>query len=283
MTEELALALQAVGTPNSTTASSMVLPSVRIWLYCDAVLDGMGAVNELAAGWVFLPAVEIGLPGSAAVVGIASSEKRLRELIERDGDIFVPVGHIENVDLVSDDLSRYKGCLWLEDCYVSRYQLARRLPSQLLEHRRAGLVGTQSTSTLPFLSTTYAYLVADHLDVGKLAEVLRGGVENIWLPTSSESRVRRDLRIIADVVEASVLTRLFGGASASELERNWEDRLCLAARYDLPKGHRITPEKLVVSTGIGGLSPGMRDKVTGRRLRYSVSAGEVLTFGLLEC
>ncbi len=265
----------------------MVHRSVNTWLYFDQTLEDSAIEPCIAStegsvdGWVCTQRQVALLGNTAQVIYIASTAAELNDLLHHNRDVFVPSGLAESIELLNKPLADYSGYLWVEDDYVSRYLYVNRRYKPV--QTTLGFVGTSPEYARHLLSGRYSYICKEDAEATSISVALEAGVRDLWLHVSSASDIRGWIRRISGLVEAAEITTLFAGVSPAELERVWEQRLCLVARRSLPAGHRIAGEDFISAPISGGLSADMLDKVIGKRLRYPLSPQAVLTFGMLEC
>ena len=263
--------------------------SVRTWLYFNRSLEDstvklcIAAAESSVDGWVCTEKHAAHLGNTAQVTYIACTAEELNGLLHRNCNVFVPWELAESIELLNEPLSDYEGQLWLEDNYVSRYLVVNRLDKVFQTTATIGFAGVTPEFGQCLPNQPYAYICRKETEATSISAAIKAGARDLWLHISSLADVQERIRKIADIVEATELTALFAGMSPVELEKVWEQRLCLVARRSLPARHRITEEDLIYALASGGLSVNMLDRVVGKRLRYPLSPQAALTFGMLEC
>ena len=262
---------------------------VRTWLYFDRTLEDSTVESCITSaegsvdGWVCTQEHAAYLGNRPQVTYIASTAAELNELLHRNCDVFIPCELAESIGLLNEPLSNYEGQLWLEDNYVSRYLVANHLDKVFQTTATIGFVGVTPEFGQCLPNQPYAYICTEETEPASISAAIETGARDLWLHISCISDVQKWIRKISAIVEATELAALFAGMSAAELEKVWEQRLCLVVRRSVPAGHRITEEDLTCAPASGGISADILDKVVGKRLRYPLPPQAALTFGMLEC
>ena len=258
---------------------------LQIWIELnDAVELGrvepwIEGVADLLAGVVCPSKIAFALPDWVTVTYRADTPDEVRELLERNSNLFVPQALTESLWTHRDYVERYEGEIWLADQYVARHLVEHRL--DLKRWPSLGFVGRSPDLSGP-PSSRYALLCEGDADRERILSALRAGVEHVWLRPGPATLVEQLQRIV-EIADAAELARLFAGMGADDLDEVWAERLCLVARRDLPVGHVLAEDDFEALLRSDGISADLLERVVGRRLGYMLLAGSTLSFGVLEC
>jgi hypothetical protein len=215
---------------------------------------------------------------------IPGSDEKLRELLVRGENIFLPKFLSESIGNYIDVMDKYQGQIWLEDSYISRF-IATKYLSEIENYSEfLGFAGSSPNPRPLNNATRYSYIMS--IQDGFVEQISRdilAGVDSIWIPFISYEQITRQFLKFPHLIETVELFSLFGKSVKMPIDKWRESRPCLAIKHSLSAGHRISEHDLCTVRDSAGLSVDLKNAIVGKCLRYSLPAQTILTFGMIEC